>query len=398
MPPKKVQSNKSVQKDKKKLVEDKTFGLKNKNKSAKVSKYVQQVESQVQAAGNRKVQKSAEEQRNLQLSKKELQQKKEEELALLFGPIIQQKVPFGVDPKTVLCQFFKANQCKKGERCKFSHNLDVERKVTKIDMYTDKREATDNKKEDLIETWDQAKLESVISSKNKNPATTTDIVCKNFLEAIETGKYGWFWMCPNGGDKCKYKHALPPGFVFKAKKAESKDEKDEISLEEFLEVERHKLGPNLTPITFDSFQKWKKTRSDKKTAEEDAERSRKEVAFKAGKNVKMSGRDFFDFNPDWNKDEDEDAETLDFTIYKNTDGEYENENENEKQSPNSNANPEDNSSGNGNGNRNDGGSGDGDADNNDGDRAQQPQEPGSADDLSAGVRNISLQANEPLGG
>lgn len=32
-----------------------------------------------------------------------------------------------------------------------------------------------------------------------NPKTTTDIVCKFFIDAIESGRYGWFWECPNGG-------------------------------------------------------------------------------------------------------------------------------------------------------------------------------------------------------
>lgn len=47
------------------------------------------------------------------------------------------------------------------------------------------------------------------SKQNKNKATT--IVCKFFLDAIEEEKYGWFWVCPNGGKACKYRHALPPG-------------------------------------------------------------------------------------------------------------------------------------------------------------------------------------------
>ncbi|PVU99864.1 hypothetical protein BB559_000337 [Furculomyces boomerangus] len=320
MPPKKGPSNKTVTKDKKKVIEDKTFGLKNKNKSAKVNRYIQQVESQVLAAGDRKAKKAAEDLKQATLAKKELQQKKDEELAALFNPIVQQKVPFGVDPKTVLCQFFKAGQCKKGDRCKFSHDLEIERKVTKIDLYTDKR--SNEKELDTMDKWDQAKLEQVVSSKNKSPATTTEIVCKNFLEAIETGKYGWFWTCPNGGDKCKYRHALPPGFVLKSKK-NSKEEKDEISIEEFLEVERHKLGPNLTPVTYESFSIWKRTRNDKKIAQEEATRKQKEIALNAGKNVKMSGRDFFDFNPDWNKDQDQDeTDAFDFSMYKNDTGDF----------------------------------------------------------------------------
>ena len=35
----------------------------------------------------------------------------------MFKPVQTQKVPFGVDPKTVLCQFFKAGNCEKGGHC-----------------------------------------------------------------------------------------------------------------------------------------------------------------------------------------------------------------------------------------------------------------------------------------
>jgi hypothetical protein len=88
---------------------------------------------------------------------------------------------------------------------------------------------------DTMDNWDQQKLEEVVQSKSgKQPPT--DIVCKYFLEAIESSKYGWFWECPNGGAACKYRHALPPGFVLKSKNSKA-EEKEEISLEEFLESE-----------------------------------------------------------------------------------------------------------------------------------------------------------------
>ncbi len=49
MPPKKAAgpSKKADDKKKNKIIEDKTFGLKNKNKSKSVQKYVQSVSSQV---------------------------------------------------------------------------------------------------------------------------------------------------------------------------------------------------------------------------------------------------------------------------------------------------------------------------------------------------------------
>ncbi|CAG8640615.1 16407_t:CDS:2, partial [Acaulospora colombiana] len=326
MPPKKQnqQSEKSKQKDKQKIVEDKTFGLKNKKKSAKVQQQIKQIENQVMQAGNRKAQQAL-------ANKKLAEQKKKEELAELFKPVQVQKVPFGVDSKTVLCQFFKVGQCQKGDKCKFSHDLNVERKSSKIDLYTDSR-LDEERRNDTMEKWDQAKLEQVVTSKHGNPKTTTDIVCKYFLEAIENQKYGWFWECPNEGKKCKYRHALPPGFVLKSKaqKKAEEEETNQITLEEFLETERHKLGPNLTPVTLESFTEWKKNRKSKIEAEEELKRAAKEAAFKAGKSQGMSGRDLFTFNPDLinqDKYDDDDDDVFDLSGYKRDEDEDYQEND-----------------------------------------------------------------------
>jgi len=68
------------------------------------------------------------------------------------------------------------------------------------------------------------------------------------LEAVEKSKYGWFWECPSG-QKCIYRHALPPGFVLKKDK-KKEDKKDEISLEDLIETERANLGPNQVWILY----------------------------------------------------------------------------------------------------------------------------------------------------
>lgn len=58
------------------------------------------------------------------------------------------------------------------------------------------------------------------------------------MDAIEAKKYGWFWECPNGGPKCQYRHALPPGFVLtKKKKEEDEDEEEKVPLEDLIEEE-----------------------------------------------------------------------------------------------------------------------------------------------------------------
>lgn len=92
---------------------------------------------------------------------------------------------------------------RQGNRCKFSHDLNVGKKAAKIDLYTDNRDA--DKEEDKMDTWDQSKLEEVVKEKHgEKVVTQTDIVCKHFLDAIERSLYGWFWVCPNGGKACKY--------------------------------------------------------------------------------------------------------------------------------------------------------------------------------------------------
>lgn len=227
------------------------------------------------------------------------------EAAELFKPVQVQKIPFGVDPKTVLCIFFKQGNCEKGKKCKFSHDPNVERKAAKKDLYTDSRDVKtaeeENKKKDTMDDWDEEKLRNVVLSKHGNPKTTTDKVCKYFIEAVENQKYGWFWVCPNGGDTCKYKHSLPPGyvaplfsqcfwliliefsnrFVLKTKEQRAaekalmdKSPLNTLTLEDWLESERHKLTGNLTPVTPQTFAEWKKQRLDKKQAEEQARKAK----------------------------------------------------------------------------------------------------------------------------
>ncbi|KAH0563054.1 hypothetical protein GP486_002373, partial [Trichoglossum hirsutum] len=47
-----------------------------------------------------------------------------------------------------------------------------------------------------------------------------------------------------------------------------------LTLEDFLESERHKLTGTLTPVTPETFAKWKKERLDKRAAEEEARKAK----------------------------------------------------------------------------------------------------------------------------
>ncbi|KAF6037390.1 ZC3H15 [Bugula neritina] len=162
MPPKKkdAPSKKTEQKQKAK---DKTFGLKNK-KGNKQQKFIQQVQKQVLTPHQKASQELAAQQK-----KKEDEAKKKAELNNLFRPV--QTVSKGADPKSVLCAFFKQGNCGKGAKCKFSHDLTIDKKTEKRSLYAD------DKAEDAMDAWDQEKLEDVVNkkhgSKNKGLPPTT---------------------------------------------------------------------------------------------------------------------------------------------------------------------------------------------------------------------------------
>ncbi|VDL66984.1 unnamed protein product, partial [Nippostrongylus brasiliensis] len=232
MPPKQQPGKKAEQKRKEKIIEDKTFGMKNK-KGAQNQKYVQQIQNQMRNNNAR-----AEQQKAAEKKKKEMDDLRD--VTKLLKPV-EQKVQRDVDPKSVLCAFFKQGMCHKGSKCKFSHDLAVEQKSVKKNLYVDSRELKKDE-DDNMENWDENKLNEVVNKKhgesNKKMNQTT-IVCKYFIQAVEDSKYGWFWECPNGGDKCMYRHCLPEGYVLKKdrKKMEELDKENQISLEELIEKE-----------------------------------------------------------------------------------------------------------------------------------------------------------------
>ncbi|XP_031410139.1 zinc finger CCCH domain-containing protein 15 [Meleagris gallopavo] len=219
----------------------------------------------------------------------------------------------GADPKSVVCAFFKQGQCTKGDKCKFSHDLSLERKCEKRSVYIDARD--EDLEKDTMDNWDEKKLEEVVNKKHgeaEKKKPKTQIVCKYFLDAIENNKYGWFWVCPGGGDNCMYRHALPPGFVLK--KDKKKEEKqDEISLEDLIEKERAALGPNVTKITLECFIAWKRRKRQEKIDKAEQDMERRKADFKAGKALVISGREVFEFRPELVDADDEEADDTRYT-------------------------------------------------------------------------------------
>lgn len=189
----------------------------------------------------------------------------------------------GEDPKSVLCAYFKAGVCEKGKKCKFSHDLNLENKSAKIDIYSDPRDRGGKEK----------------------PADRTDIICQHFLDAVEKSLYGWLWECPNNGDKCQYMHALPQGYVLEREKKElekalldGEDEEDELTMEEKIEEERAKLpSEGLTPVTLESFMAWKQRKAERKQKELEEKLKAEEAKVSGKKSNILSGRMLFKFDP-----------------------------------------------------------------------------------------------------
>jgi len=312
MPPKKppAASKKTEQKAKAKVIEDKTFGLKNK-KGNKNQKYIAQVEKQVKQGGNPDFRKQ-EQQRAEEKKRKEEAKKQEDEMKALFKPAASvQKIESGVDPKSVFCAFFKQGLCKKGDKCKFSHDPAVEKKSAKRNVY----EETHDEQEGMDE-WDDDKLAEVVAKKHgSEKSNTTDIICKYFLDALENNKYGWFWECPQNGKNCMYKHALPKGFVLKKDKKKMEKDKEEISLEDLIEKERANLDTTkLTKVTIETFVAWKKKKLKEKKEAADKVKDKKKKDLKSGQTGGLSGKDIFTFNPSIVQGEEVDEEAADFDL------------------------------------------------------------------------------------
>lgn len=101
---------------------------------------VARIQQQASLAGKSREVLEKEKEKALRAKEKAEEEKRLKEEAALLKPVQTQKVPFGVDPKTILCAFFKAGTCDKGNKCKFSHDINVGRKVEKKNLYEDSRE------------------------------------------------------------------------------------------------------------------------------------------------------------------------------------------------------------------------------------------------------------------
>ena len=262
---------------------------------------------------------------------RDAKKEQEKELSDLFKAVItapkvlvcdlrNSQLAFGEDPKSVLCPFFKAGRCDKGDRCKYSHDLNLNtRKSAKKDIHTDHR---DEKAQETNADWDRDKLEEVLRQKEgKRPQTTTKIVCKYFLDAIEKECYGWFWQCPNGPEykkvsslitSCKYRHALPEGYVYKSRAEREAEaamrEADRAQDKNMMRLENIEYLVSLRRRYRDT----KRTNSQKEKEEIEKASEKKKVSSKEAR--LLSGRALFIFNPNLFVDDEGAAENKEYEV------------------------------------------------------------------------------------
>lgn len=284
-------------KELKKTAEDKTFGMKNKNKSKAVQNVIKGLATQQVKGGMDNIV-------NTEFAAAKLKKELEKERAFMADVKLGALRAYDntkekdIDPSKKICPYFKAGLCQKGRKCKFSHEKDGGVGTMKANVYQDIRgEGGDD--EGLYS--DQKKLEEAVKfNQNKyvNP-NATNLPCHHFLNAIADTKYGWFWMCPNGLD-CKYKHALPVGFVLQ-KKDDGRGEKKEFNVETDIDQAINDLTEKGTKMTYKLYQEWRDRRKIRKAKEADAKK--KDEMKQAGikqpkKGIKiMTGKSLFVFDP-----------------------------------------------------------------------------------------------------
>ena len=121
-------SKKVVKKYQEKVIEDKTFGLKNKNKSKVVQTYIKGVEHTIKNQGMSS-QALLNEEFAARAEKKRL--KDEEAFLNSLNKTVKIIKDNGEDSedegkKNIVCQDYKDGFCEHGDSCKYSHDLNLE--------------------------------------------------------------------------------------------------------------------------------------------------------------------------------------------------------------------------------------------------------------------------------
>jgi len=151
---------------------------------------------------------------------------------------------------------------KKGDKCKYSHDINIEFNKGAFDIYTDIRDVKGLKEDKTNNEENEVNKIAEEKEKKRKKLCQSKIVCRYFLEAVQRKIYGWKWECPNGED-CQYKHCLPKGYILMTQADKVQEEmtiEEYMDLEEQIDEERTRISINGTPVNDTTFKEWKRKR------------------------------------------------------------------------------------------------------------------------------------------
>jgi len=160
-----------------------------------------------------------------------------------------------------MCALFQQGTCLDGDKCQFSHDLNLEFNQGAFDIYTDLRDI----KSEFGKEFELNKIAEE-KEKKRGKQCQSNIVCKFFLEAITKRIYGWKWECPNS-EECQYRHSLPKDYIIKNKKNGAQEDmtlEEFLNLEEQIDAERERISKTGIPVNESTFAEWKRKREERK--------------------------------------------------------------------------------------------------------------------------------------
>jgi len=278
MPPK-APVDKAKQKQKEKIAEDKTFGLKNKNKSKSVQKYIKSIVNNAQGApkgGKEEQQRKEKEQKEKELQQKAL-------MASMFNMQVDKK---GRQFDPVAKRKAKAEE---EEALAAGKKLSEEVKKAIIEGVANTIRLTDPKKGIRMSELGGHPIIHALKEKHANEFKTIQLLL--FIKAQKKV----FWIddmdSTNPTLRCQ-------------EDVDAEVAPDERSIEEIIEERRMRLGPGGTPVTMETFKAWKEKREAERIAKVEEQQA---AAKKSGAKgpVGMSGRDLFTYDASLFVDDDD---------------------------------------------------------------------------------------------
>lgn len=289
MPPKGVDKAKQAQKEK--IAVDKTFGLKNKNKSKVVQKYIKSINQNIQGAPKG----GKEEQERKEKAAKEKEIAKSALMNSLFN--------MQTDKKGRAYDPVAKKQAKQAEEEAIAAGKKLKDEIKKeiIEGVANSIRLTNPKGIRMSELGGHA---IVMALKDKHAEHFKTLSLLLFIKANEKV----FWTDDEESSN---------PIIRCTEDVEAEVAPDDRPIEEIIEERRRALPPGGTPVTLQSFQAWKEKREAERLAKVEANRS--EAAKKSGTKALqgLSGRDLFTYDASLFVDDDGAA----------SEGEYETRNE-----------------------------------------------------------------------